>query len=60
MPVAQKNRIGLSTPRSPPWTRSSCTAAIMLRKMPRNRAATSRIGCQVKELALRYSGRVDR
>ena len=44
LPAAQKNCHGSRTPSSPPRTRSSSSAGIIVRKMPKNSTATSIIG----------------
>ena len=57
-PVAQKNCHGSRTPSSAPRARRMSRAGSIVTKMPAKRAATSRIGWNVKRLARRRSGSV--
>src|SRR5204863_308242 len=53
VPAAQKNCHGSRTPSSPPRTRSSSSAGIIVRKMPKKSTATSVMGYAVTPLARR-------
>ena len=55
MPVNQKKRAGVSTPSEPPCALRIIRAGIIVRKMPMNRAATSRMGNQVNSFFSRVS-----